>query len=53
MIDKMNQHKSTKYKLTVTQLGKGKIYHTSLMIFCGANFGANKKPPTELFSVSG
>jgi|GEM_PF-4990219 len=37
MIDKMNQHKSTKYKLTVTQFGKGKIYHTSLMIFCGAN----------------
>lgn len=49
----MNQHKSTKYKRTVTRLKNGNIYHTIFVIFCGANFGANKKPPTELIPVSG
>jgi len=49
----MNEHNSTKYKLTVTRLEKENIYYALLMTLCGANFGANKKPPTETVSASG
>lgn len=49
----MNQKNSTNYKLTVIQLKKENNYYTELTIFYGANFGANRKPPTETISVSG
>ena len=45
--------KLSKYNRTVTRLKNGKIYHTNFVILCVANFGANKKPPTETTSVSG